>query len=111
MCSEQREWSSEHDELLIDFVKNHECLFNIQCKDYRKTQLKQGYWKELSKILVNRTDIECSKRWAYVRDYYIRRRGKPGTESSGEAAKKRSKQLSFLDSLSSGKRRLKATLK
>ncbi|KAG5890943.1 hypothetical protein JTB14_019881 [Gonioctena quinquepunctata] len=47
---------------------------------------------------------ECIKRWGYVRDYYIKRRGKPGTGSSGEAAKKRSEQLSFLDSISSGKR-------
>ncbi|XP_050302757.1 uncharacterized protein LOC126740673 [Anthonomus grandis grandis] len=49
-------------------------------------------------------DNDCSKRWGYVRDYYIKRRGKPSTGSSGEAAKKRSEQLSFLDSISSGKR-------
>ncbi|KAF6209807.1 hypothetical protein GE061_015558 [Apolygus lucorum] len=47
---------------------------------------------------------ECSKRWAYVRDYYLRRRGKPGTGSGGELAKKRSDLLSFLDSIPSSKR-------
>ncbi|KAL4152656.1 hypothetical protein QTP88_000489 [Uroleucon formosanum] len=47
---------------------------------------------------------DCCKRWAYVRDYYIRRKGKPGTGSSGEAAKNRSVLLSFLDSLPSSQR-------
>jgi len=47
---------------------------------------------------------DCSKRWAYVRDYYIRRKGKPGTGSGGEAAKNRSVLLSFLDSLPSSQR-------
>lgn len=47
---------------------------------------------------------DCSKRWAYVRDYYIRRKGKPGTDSGGEAAKNRSVLLSFLDSLPSSQR-------
>lgn len=47
---------------------------------------------------------DCSKRWAYVRDYYIRCKGKPGTGSGGEAAKNRSVLLSFLDSLPSSQR-------
>jgi len=47
---------------------------------------------------------DCSKRCAYVRDYYIRRKGKPGTGSGGEAAKNRSVLLSFLDSLPSSQR-------
>lgn len=46
---------------------------------------------------------DCCKRWAYVRDY-IRRKGKPGTGSGGEAAKNRSVLLSFLDSLPSSQR-------
>lgn len=47
---------------------------------------------------------DCCKRWAYVRDYYIRRKGKPGTGSGGEAAKNRSVLLSFLDSLPSSQK-------
>ncbi|KAJ8931975.1 hypothetical protein NQ314_015073 [Rhamnusium bicolor] len=97
------DWSFIQDEVLIDFVKTHECLYNVQAKEYRKTKLKQSLWHEIGGIL-NKTDIDCSKRWAYVRDYYIRRRGKPSTGSCGEAAKKRSEQLSFLDSLSSNKK-------
>ncbi|GLV33224.1 hypothetical protein CBL_08392 [Carabus blaptoides fortunei] len=52
-----------------------------------------------------RADVECSKRWSYIRDYYIRRRGNPGTGSSGEAAKKKTEQPAFLVCCSSGKRR------
>lgn len=44
---------------------------------------------------------DCCKRWAYVRDYYIRRKVKPGTGSGGEASKKRSDLLSFLDNMPS----------
>lgn len=53
MCSgiKHTEWTSEQDEILIDFVRSHECLYNVQCKDYRKTQLKQSLWKEIAQIL------------------------------------------------------------
>ncbi|GFS70383.1 hypothetical protein TNCV_4157971 [Trichonephila clavipes] len=47
---------------------------------------------------------DCCKKWGYVRDYYIRRRGKPGSGSSGIAAKKRSELLSFLDSFAVSQR-------
>lgn len=53
MCSgiKHTEWTSEQDEILIDFVRSHEILYNVQCKDYRKTQLKQSLWKEIAQIL------------------------------------------------------------
>lgn len=57
-----------------------------------------------NQIIICVLGSECSKRWAYVRDYYIRRKGKPGTGSGGEAAKNRSVLLSFLDSLPSSQR-------
>ena len=47
---------------------------------------------------------DCCKRWTYIRDYYVRRKGNPGTGSVGEAAKKRSALLLFLDSIPSAKR-------
>ncbi|KAK9874371.1 hypothetical protein WA026_002718 [Henosepilachna vigintioctopunctata] len=66
----------------------------------RKRRKSATYTQENSSDIA----INCSKRWAYIRDYYIRRRGKQGTGSSGEAAKKRSNLLSFLDRYSSIKR-------
>jgi hypothetical protein len=41
-------WSSEEDELLIDFVKSHEMLYNVKSKDYGQAQLKQNLWCEIS---------------------------------------------------------------
>lgn len=76
----------------------HLLLYNI-CEGMTLCILCYGY--KLNKLF---TDSDCSKRWCYIRDYYIRHRGKPGTGSSGEAAKKRSDLLSFLDSLPSSQR-------
>lgn len=44
-------WTSEKDAKLIKFVKNHEALYNIKSKEYRKTQTKQNLWNEIGKIL------------------------------------------------------------
>ncbi|RVE51288.1 hypothetical protein evm_004092 [Chilo suppressalis] len=99
--SSNSNWSSKDDEILISFVRNHEAIYYIKSKEYRKTQLKQNWWREIGKIL-NKTDFDCAKRWCYIRDYYVRRRGKP--VSSGEAAKKRSVLLSFLDNLPSSQK-------
>lgn len=44
-------WTLEQDEMLIDFVKNHELLYNVKCKDYRKTQTKLHLWKKIANIL------------------------------------------------------------
>ncbi|XP_045779087.1 uncharacterized protein LOC123876772 [Maniola jurtina] len=96
-------WSMGDDEILINFVKIHEPIYNIKCKDYRNNQLKQKLWSNIGEIL-NKTDSDCSKRWCYVRDYYIRRKGKPGIGSSGEAARRRANLLSFLDGLSSSQK-------
>lgn len=57
-----------------------------------------------NQIIICVLGYDCCKRWAYVRDYYIRRKGKPGTGSGGEAAKNRSVILSFLDSIPSSQR-------
>ncbi|GFR33724.1 uncharacterized protein TNCT_90631 [Trichonephila clavata] len=96
-------WTLEEDEVLIDFVRNHDVLYNIKHQDYRKTQIKQHLWENIGTTL-EKSASDCCKRWGYVRDYYIRRRGKPGSCSSGIAAKKRSDLLSFLDRFASSQR-------
>lgn len=50
-------WTLEEDEILIDFVKNHEPLYNVKCKDYRKTQLKLNLWREIANIMENKTGM------------------------------------------------------
>ena len=44
-------WRGEDDEILIDFVKNNEILFNVKCKEFRQNQLKQNLWNEIAPIL------------------------------------------------------------
>lgn len=53
MCSKQQvaTWSAEQDEILIDFVRTHEILYNIQLKEYRNSQSKQRLWHEIGEIL------------------------------------------------------------
>ncbi|GFT55777.1 uncharacterized protein NPIL_594031 [Nephila pilipes] len=102
-------WTGVEDEILINFVKNHKALYNVKHKDYRKFQLKQHLWNNIGTTL-KKSGTDCLKRWNYVRDYYIKRRGKPGSGSVGEAAKKRSDLLSFLDDISSSQRAIIANV-
>lgn len=44
-------WTSENDEQLIDFVKNHEALYNVKSKEYRQAQMKQNLWSEIGLTL------------------------------------------------------------
>ncbi|GFU22941.1 uncharacterized protein TNCV_3946261 [Trichonephila clavipes] len=59
-----------------------------------------GLWVRRSEVMSEQSNFS----WGYERDYYIRRRGKPGSGSSGIAAKKRSELLSFLDSFAVSQR-------
>ncbi|GFS83793.1 uncharacterized protein NPIL_693431 [Nephila pilipes] len=90
----------EEDEILINSVESHEALYNVKHRDYRKSELKQRLWNNIG-ATIEKSGNNCLKRWNYVRDYYIRRRGKPGSGTTGEAAKKRSDLLSFLDHIPS----------
>lgn len=60
-------WTSENDEQLIDFVKNHEALYNIKSKEYRQAQMKQNLWNEigitLQKSGVYSTKIQLSEKF------------------------------------------------
>ncbi|GFT41503.1 uncharacterized protein TNCV_3942631 [Trichonephila clavipes] len=69
-------WIPEEDEILIDFVRNHNILYNIRHPDYRKAQTKQHLLESIGTTL----------------------------EKSGIAAKKRSELLSFLDSFAVSQR-------
>lgn len=44
-------WNCEQDEILIDFVRNNEFIYNIKCKEYRNTQRKQQVWWENEKLV------------------------------------------------------------
>ncbi|GFW77455.1 hypothetical protein TNCV_2498481 [Trichonephila clavipes] len=44
-------WTPEEDEILIDFVRNHDVLYNIRHPDYRKAQTKQHLWESIGTTL------------------------------------------------------------
>ncbi|CAG9772204.1 unnamed protein product [Ceutorhynchus assimilis] len=96
-------WTMYQDKTLINFVSQHEALYNIKCKDFRKTHMKLILWRKLAKLIKGKTDVECAKRWAYVRGYYVRRIGK---ETTNEAARRRAEQLSSFLTSSTGKKRV-----
>lgn len=80
-------------------------MANSVLKSKRPKRLSCGQMSETkNQIIICVLDSDCCKRWAYVRDYYIRRKGKPGTGSGGEAEKNRSVLISFLDSLPSSQK-------
>ncbi|KAL1493966.1 hypothetical protein ABEB36_009645 [Hypothenemus hampei] len=59
MIEQRINWSNEEDEILIDFIRNHEGLYyNVKSGEYRKMQEKQRLWHEIGS--------DCSKRWAYT---------------------------------------------
>ncbi|KAG8174697.1 hypothetical protein JTE90_024400 [Oedothorax gibbosus] len=103
MEQEKTVFSMEEDEILIDYVKNNEIIYNKNHIEYKNYQLKKRKWIDVGFRLC-RTDQECKARWAHVRDYYKRKQGKPGTGSTGEAAKRQAVLLSFLDDKNLGKR-------
>lgn len=51
MTDQNNNWCGEQDEILIDFVRNHEPLFNVKSAEYRKMELKQKLWHEVGTIL------------------------------------------------------------
>lgn len=44
-------WNDDEDEHLIQFVKIHPCLYDIQCREYHLNDLKTDLWKEIGDIL------------------------------------------------------------
>lgn len=40
-------WNSIEDILLIQFIENHPCLYDISCKEYQLSELKSDLWHEI----------------------------------------------------------------
>ena len=55
--AQQVSWTSEQDDILIDFVRSYEALYNIKSAEYRKIQVKQKLWHEIGTNL-HRTDTK-----------------------------------------------------
>ncbi|KAF6211570.1 hypothetical protein GE061_012083 [Apolygus lucorum] len=93
-------FSTEEDEFLIDFVRDHPILYDMKDTEFKNTSKKDEIWNEAGKVL-EKDGRECKTRWKSIRDHY--KRGKREEKGSTEkvAKKKRAgywKRLQFLDS-------------
>ena len=67
ICFRQKAmWKVEEDEILIDFVKNNESLYNVKSKEYRNTQLKQNLWSNAGTILQKSGGFIVSSKSFYI---------------------------------------------
>ncbi|XP_071380934.1 uncharacterized protein [Centroberyx affinis] len=89
-----REWRDEIDQKLIEFWKEHECLFNASKASYQNKKLKTQLWSEFALSMgLNVSDVE--RRSRSLRTQYGRLIGHPEKITT---KKKRmlKEQLSFL---------------
>ncbi|XP_022201019.2 uncharacterized protein LOC111057858 [Nilaparvata lugens] len=100
----ERRFSWDHEETIIEFVKNHSVLFDINHPEYRNSAHKQRLWRELATIL-NRSTEDVQKKWFNIRDYHKRKKKGPPGPSGGKPSQ-REEALSFLDGFFCVKKRL-----
>ncbi|XP_022199728.2 uncharacterized protein LOC111056649 [Nilaparvata lugens] len=101
----ERRFSWDHEETIIEFVKNHSVLFDINHPEYRNSAHKQRLWRELATIL-NRSTEDVQKKWFNIRDYHKRKKKGPPGPSGGKPSQ-REEALSFLDGFFCVKKRMK----
>lgn len=44
----QTKFTTQEEEMIIDFVKSNELIYNIEHKDYRQSEMKNRLWNELA---------------------------------------------------------------
>ncbi|XP_068084375.1 uncharacterized protein [Anabrus simplex] len=92
-------FTAEMDEELIEEVRMHPVLYNLQHKSYKNNVVKDNLWKMIS-LKLDRTENECKTRWRSIRDTYRKIKIK-GKYKTGSAAPSKSKyntaKFAFLD--------------
>ncbi|KAM7358360.1 uncharacterized protein ACRADG_003360 [Cochliomyia hominivorax] len=56
---------------IINAVKKHECLWNVNCSDYAKRDKLEKAWKDVAREVGN-TEIFCREKWRNVRTGFLR---------------------------------------
>uniref|UniRef100_A0A1Y1L6N2 MADF domain-containing protein n=1 Tax=Photinus pyralis TaxID=7054 RepID=A0A1Y1L6N2_PHOPY len=85
----------ERDELLIELIRTHPCVYNKALKEYKDSLMKENAWREIATILKN-TVGEVQNRWLRIRQRYSKERKLREREGrSGMPAAKRKKWLLF----------------
>ncbi|XP_011177194.1 uncharacterized protein LOC105208837 [Zeugodacus cucurbitae] len=68
-------FTAEDEEKIIDFVRNHEILYNKRHKEFRDVEKKQCLWLEIAEQLDIKAEAVKGK-WTTMRDYFMRTRDK-----------------------------------
>uniref|UniRef100_A0A034VDA4 MADF domain-containing protein n=1 Tax=Bactrocera dorsalis TaxID=27457 RepID=A0A034VDA4_BACDO len=87
-------FTTEDVEKIIDFVRNHEILYNKRHKDFRDREKKQRLWLEIAEQL-DITAEAVKGKWTTMRDYFMRTIDKRGNGSVAPLTK-RDESLKFL---------------
>ncbi|RZF47722.1 hypothetical protein LSTR_LSTR005986 [Laodelphax striatellus] len=74
------------DEMLIDLVAENPPLYNPQVESYKDVFVRENIWKDIAEKM-NRTDVDCRRRWKYIRDSYNRFKRKRKMTSRSVPAK------------------------
>ncbi|XP_067653354.1 transcription factor Adf-1-like [Haliotis asinina] len=77
--------SQINEELLITEVQKHPCLYDIDSRHYKDTEMANNAWTAISQACET-TAAECKSRWKSLRDRYVRMKREQKTKS-GQGAK------------------------
>ncbi|XP_050297683.1 uncharacterized protein LOC126737039 [Anthonomus grandis grandis] len=75
------------EELLIEKVREHESLYNIECRNYKNKQIRQESWEEIGRDL-NISATDAKETWDELRKCYANALSRRRATKSGQAAKK-----------------------
>ncbi|XP_039961007.1 uncharacterized protein LOC120775079 [Bactrocera tryoni] len=87
-------FTTEDEEKIIDFVRNHEILYNKRHKEFRDSEKKQRLWFEIAEQLDIKAEAVKGK-WTTMRDYFMRTKDKRGNGAVAPLTK-RDESLMFL---------------
>lgn len=92
--------STKEAERLIEAVRDHPCLYDMSCLEYRYTNRKENAWEAVRVTCRMKTIDEAKKAWKRLRDRYVRelRALEEATRSGSDSIRK--KHLGFLEVMS-----------
>lgn len=114
------EFSEEEESQIINFVKQHEELFNPKHAMYKNKPRRDTLWNEIAQTIQKTSSFEyltpsrmkkyiliffhlgaeCMKKWTNIRDGYNRAKmKKPGTGSASSSKSGRNENMAFLEEI------------
>ncbi|XP_017467326.1 PREDICTED: transcription factor Adf-1-like [Rhagoletis zephyria] len=85
-------------EILIEQIKQNDCLFNLSHREYKNVHKKMEIWESVAQSL-NLSADACRKRWKGLRDTYKKRK-RSELLASGSGAPNPVKRWKYMEMLS-----------